>query len=171
MDVKKNDRAPEGVLHRRSFLRRVWALLGVAALAETIWLVAAFLRPGGARREGGEEPGTVVAGRIGDFPAGTVSAFPGGRFYLVRLEDGGFMALSRTCTHLGCTVPWVEEKRRFICPCHASAFDIRGEVVSPPAARALDTYPVRIEGETVKVETGEAVRRKRFRASQVVYPG
>lgn len=169
--MKKSDQTPGGGLHRRSFLRKVWALLGIAALAEALWLTAAFLRPGRTRREKEERSEAVVAGKIDDFPAGTVSAFPGGRFYLVRLEDGGFMALSRTCTHLGCTVPWVEEERRFVCPCHASAFDIRGEVVKPPAARALDTYRIRIEGETVKVETGEAVRRKRFRASQVAYPG
>ena len=47
---------------------------------------------------------------------GTVSAFPAGQFYLVRLKDGGFLALHRECTHLGCTVPWVAERARFACP-------------------------------------------------------
>ena len=28
-------------------------------------------------------------------------------------------------------------EQRFICPCHSSAFDIRGDVVNPPAPRAL----------------------------------
>lgn len=155
---------------RRGFLRKLWILLGLAALAEGLWLAAAFLRPRQPRTGTGKPAGTVDAGRVGDFEPGSVTAFPGGRFYLARLEDGGFIALSRTCTHLGCTVPWVEAEGKFVCPCHASAFDIRGEVVSPPAPRALDTYPLRIEGDVIKVETAGAVPRKRFYPSQVVYP-
>jgi cytochrome b6-f complex iron-sulfur subunit len=155
-------------LPRRSFLRKLWILLGFAALAEGIWLAAAFLRPG-KKAAGEDTTATVVAGRVSDFDPGSVTAFQQGRFYLARLEDGSFLALSRICTHLGCTVPWVEEEKKFICPCHASAFDIRGDVVSPPAPRAMDTFPVRIEGDVVKVDIGEAVERRRFDISQVVY--
>ena len=60
----------------------------------------------------------------------------------MRLDDGGLLALSCKCTHLGCTVPWVEKEKKFLCPCHASAFDITGNVINSPAARALDTFPV-----------------------------
>jgi cytochrome b6-f complex iron-sulfur subunit len=77
--------------------------------------------------------------------------------------------LSRRCTHLGCTVPWDEEEKKFKCPCHASAFDITGNVINPPAPRALDTYPVKIENNIVKVDTGKPIRRKQFNKSQVVY--
>jgi len=157
-------------LPRRSFLKRLWLLLGLAVLAETIWLVAAFLRPRRPRTEDASASGIVIAGKLADFENGTVTAFPAGRFYLARLDDGGFLALSRVCTHLGCTVPWVEEEKKFVCPCHASAFDIRGEVVNPPAPRALDTYRVRIEGDVVKVDTGRAVPRRKFDVSQVVHP-
>jgi cytochrome b6-f complex iron-sulfur subunit len=157
---------------RRSFLRRIWKLLGLLALVEAVWLVASYLRPRRERpgADGADGAGgTVTAGRIGDFLPGSVTAFPQGRFYLARLADGGFLALSRTCTHLGCTVPWVAEEEKFVCPCHASAFDIRGEVVNPPAPRALDLYTVRIEGEFVKVDLDESTQRKRFAATQVVY--
>jgi cytochrome b6-f complex iron-sulfur subunit len=157
---------------RRSFLRRLWKLLGLLAFVEAVWLVASYLRPRRERpgADGADGAGgTVTAGRIGDFPPGSVAAFPQGRFYLARLDDGGFLALSRTCTHLGCTVPWVAEEGKFVCPCHASAFDIRGEVVNPPAPRALDLYTVRIEGEFVKVDLDESTQRKRFAATQVVY--
>jgi cytochrome b6-f complex iron-sulfur subunit len=156
-------------LPRRSFLRKLWILLGFAALAEALWLAAAFLRPGRKRAAGEATAATVIAGKVGDFDPGSVTAFQQGRFYLARLEDGGFLALSRICTHLGCTVPWVEKEKKFICPCHASAFDIRGDVVSPPAPRAMDAFPVRIEGDVVKVDIGEAVERRRFDTSQVVY--
>ena len=96
-----------------------------------------------------------------------MTAFQRGRFYLARLADGGFLALSRTCTHLGCTVPWNAAEGRFVCPCHASSFDIHGEVSSPPAPRPLDFFQVRIENGIVKVDTTRRMRRSRFEPSQV----
>jgi cytochrome b6-f complex iron-sulfur subunit len=102
------------------------------------------------------------------FAPGSVTAFPAGKFYLVRLDDGGFLALDRTCTHLGCTVPWRAEEGRFACPCHASTFDITGDVLGPPAPRPLDRYLVRIENDVVKVDLSHRVRRSAFNPSQVV---
>jgi len=99
-----------------------------------------------------------------------VTAFVRGKFYLARLEDGGFLALSRTCTHLGCTVPWVAAQNKFVCPCHSSEFDIRGEVISPPAPRALDIHPMVIENNIVKVNTGKRIKRTFLETAQVVYP-
>ena len=151
---------------RRRFVNRLWALLTGVLVLEIAWVAGAFLRPRG--RAGAASASLVVAGPADDFAPGSVTAFPGGRFYLARLADGGFLALDRTCTHLGCTVPWNPETHRFDCPCHASAFDIAGDVLSPPAPRPLDLYTVRIENGIVKVDTGRRVRRTAFDPSQVV---
>ena len=152
---------------RRGVLRWLWTALGLTALVEIGWVAASFLRP---RRAAGEaSTGLIVAGAVSDFAPGSVTAFPAGRFYLVRLEDGGFLALHRECTHLGCTVPWRAEKGRFECPCHASVFDMTGEVLSPPAPRPLDVLPVRLENGIVKVEAGRRLRRAAFHSDQVVY--
>lgn len=159
--------APSGpaVAERRSFLRHAWLALGVAAMGEAVWIVASFLRP---RRPEPANPGRlIVAGPAESFAPGSVSAFPAGRFYLVRLEDGGFLALHRQCTHLGCSVPWDEAAGRFACPCHASVFDLRGVVLRPPAPRPLDLFPVRIENGIVKVDVSAPIRRSAFDASQV----
>jgi len=86
------------------------------------------------------------------------------------MEDGGFLAVSRKCTHLGCTVPWLDKEKKFACPCHGSAFDIRGEVLSPPAPRALNIYRLFIENNRVKVDTGKQIKRTKFQSDQVVYP-
>jgi cytochrome b6-f complex iron-sulfur subunit len=112
----------------------------------------------------------VVAGPLERFEPNSVTAFPRGKFYLARLENGGFLALSRVCTHLGCTVPWSEEEGRFVCPCHSSSFDITGTVLGPPAPRPLDLYPVRIENGVVKVDTRRPLRRGWFDPSQVTWP-
>jgi cytochrome b6-f complex iron-sulfur subunit len=64
----------------------------------------------------------------------------------------------------------VEKENKFVCPCHASAFDITGNVISAPAPRALDIYTVTIENNIVKVDTGKQLKRGEFRIEQVIYP-
>lgn len=153
---------------RRSFLAKAWLWLGGIALAEYLWLAFEFLRPGSRSEAKGVSAAIVVAGPVDRFEPGSVTPFQEGKFYLARLEDGGFLALFRECTHLGCTVPWVAGEGRFICPCHASAYDITGTVLSPPAPRPLDLYEVRIEHGLVKVDTSRPIRRSRFETSQAV---
>lgn len=157
--------------NRRSFLTKLWYALGLVALAEFIAVAFAFLRPGKPEAHRKNTESIVTAGEVNTFVPDSVTAFVRGRFYLSRLADGGFLALSRKCTHLGCTVPWVEKERRFACPCHASAFDITGNVASPPAPRALDIFPLTIENDVVKVDTSKPVKRSEFKAEQVTYPG
>lgn len=110
-----------------------------------------------------------TAGLVGDISPGTVLPFKNGHFYLIRYNDGGFLALSLICTHLGCSIGWDSGRDQFICPCHASAFDNKGNVINPPASRALDAYRVFIEDGKVKVDTSRKIRRKRFENSDLVY--
>jgi cytochrome b6-f complex iron-sulfur subunit len=165
----KKPSEPPTAFSRRSFLNILWAALGLAALAEFLWLAFSFLWPA---KPGGESQANAVvpAGSLASFEPGTVTAFQKGEFYLVRLDDGGLLALSCKCTHLGCTVPWIEKEKKFLCPCHASAFDRTGNVISAPAPRALDIFPVSIENNVVKVETGKRIKRSGFEPKQVVYP-
>ena len=154
---------------RRSFLNKLWSLVGSLALVELVVMVVAFFRPRQPRNASSRLDRVVVAGSVDRFEPGTVTAFAQGRFYLARLEDGGFLALSRRCTHLSCTVPWVSGENRFICPCHSSAFDIRGDVINPPAPRALDLHPVTIENNVVKVDTERLLKRVAFAPGQATY--
>lgn len=171
-----SDRNPSNITReepgttRRGFLTRAWGILGAIATLQFVWIGFDLLRPRKRRRSPGATDEIHIAGPIERFEPGSVTAFPEGRFYLSRLADGGFLALGRTCTHLGCTVPWVEADRRFACPCHASVFDITGEVLSPPADRALDMYAVRIENGIVKVDLSQAIRRQGFEPTQVTMP-
>jgi len=150
---------------RRSILKLGWIGVGIAALGEMLWIVASFLKP--RRQESKNDGSLIVAGPSDTFAPGSVTAYPAGKFYLVRLADGGFLALHRQCTHLGCSVPWDEASGRFKCPCHASVFDLRGDVLSPPAPRPLDIFPVRIENGIVKVDVSAPIRRSAFDPTQV----
>ena len=167
---KGNPVAEEIAAPRRDFLSLLWVALGFSALAEMIWVAGSFLRSGKRKGAGGISDTIIVAGAVTAFQPGTVTAFPRGRFYLTRLADGGFLALSRRCPHLGCTLPWVAEEKQFLCPCHSSAFDIRGDLLRSPAPRGMDLYPVTIENAIVKVDTARVLRRDRLSEIPVAYP-
>ena len=154
-------------LERRSFLSRAMRILGGVAILQAGWIAVSALAPRRRKVPLADGPGVVEAGPVGRFEPGSVTAFADGRFFLVRLEDGGFLAVNRKCTHLGCSVPWNAEQQRFACPCHASAFDIRGDVVNAPAPRPLDLFRVAIENGVVKVDTGQLIRRNAFEPDQV----
>jgi cytochrome b6-f complex iron-sulfur subunit len=153
---------------RRGFLTRLWMLLGGAAILQGVWVASDFFRPRRRSLKEADGRSVVVAGPVDRFEPGSVTAFQEGKFYLARLETGGFLALSRECTHLGCTVPWSKEEQRFLCPCHASSFNIKGEVLAPPAPRPLNLFQVRIENKIVKVNIENPVERSEFKKAQVV---
>jgi len=54
-----------------------------------------------------------------------------------RNHDGGLQVLSAACTHLGCVVAWNSAEKSWDCPCHASRFDVNGEILHGPAMKPL----------------------------------
>ncbi len=156
----------ETKIDRRRFLNRCWTLFGIAAVAEFGWLGLSFMNSRRERNRAFKTESIITAGPVEWFTPETVTAIPNGQFYLACLADGSLLALSRTCTHLGCSVPWDEEKRQFVCPCHGSTFNLIGEVLTAPAPRPLDTYPVRIENGIVKVNISTPQKRERFDKGQ-----
>ena len=154
---------------RRSLLSRITLVLGSLAVLETGWIAASFLGPRKRRVAPDAQSGIFIAGPVERFEPGSVTAFREGKFYLARLDNNSFLALHRKCTHLGCTVPWIADEQKFSCPCHASAFDIRGDVLSAPAPRALDLFPVHIENGIVKVDTSKLIRRASYLPDQATW--
>lgn len=152
--------------NRRQFLNRVWTLFGFAAVAEFGWLGVSFLNSRKERNKPAKTESIVTVGPVEQYTPATVTAIPQGQFYLACLADGSFLALSRTCTHLGCSVPWDAAKNQFVCPCHGSTFSLDGEVLTAPAPRPLDYYPVRIENGIVKIDTSSPLKRERFEPTQ-----
>lgn len=170
MPTKTRENKSETGPTRRSFFNILWLILGGVALAEFVAVAFAFLKPRKSEVRGEDNDSIIIAGAVARFEPNSVTAFVRGKFYLARLQDGGFLALSRTCTHLGCTIPWVEKEMKFACPCHGSAFDITGNVIDAPAPRALDIYPITIENQIIEVDTRKPIKRSSFRVEQVVYP-
>jgi menaquinol-cytochrome c reductase iron-sulfur subunit len=78
----------------------------------------------------------------------TVSQMP---VYVVRDSAGQIAVLSAVCTHLGCSLPWVDDQKSFICPCHKGTFDPSGKLISGPPPRSMDALPTKVEDGVVKI--------------------
>ena len=163
MDTPTNTDRTALAVTRRTFVGLVWPVLLLGLAAQMFRGLIRFLTP--VLEEGAF--GTVVrAGRVNEFDVGSVNYFRESRFYLVRLEEG-FLALYRKCPHLGCVVPWNQESNHFNCTCHTSLFTKQGDVVSGPAPRPMDLFPVEMENDAVFVDTGTIIQRDAYDISQV----
>ena len=150
---------------RRSFLKNISFGLGAIVSLEFLWMIFSFLSP--TKKSGIKDISHLkTVGELKNIPIDTVIPVRSGQFYLVRLAGGGLLALSLKCSHLGCSVSWDAGRQRFICPCHSSEFAMNGNVINPPAPRALDYYPVIIDKGIVKVDTSKPIKRKEFEKSQ-----
>ncbi|AKU21515.1 FAD-dependent oxidoreductase [Massilia sp. NR 4-1] len=54
-----------------------------------------------------------------------------------RTRQGGLLALSAACPHMGCAVHWNGQEQSWDCPCHGSRFGVDGKVLHGPAAAGL----------------------------------
>lgn len=147
---------------RRRFLGVTWGVSLFALVGQAFVAFMQFIKP---RAVEGGFGGKIVAGRVEEFPPGSVSHVSSGRFYVSHTDDG-LLAMWQTCTHLGCTVPWVEEEDEFHCPCHSSLFDKQGVVTGGPAPRPMDIFPIEIVDGQVVVDTGKPTQRSDYDASQ-----
>lgn len=153
-------------LSRRDFIKLAWAFFGGLAALEVGGVLFAYLQP---RLADGEFGSAINLGALENFPPNSATHITNGRFYLVRLADGGLLAMYQRCTHLGCTVPYDQTSGEFVCPCHSSEFDGQGAVKNPPAPRPLDLFAIRIENGKILVDTSAPIQRQSFDPSQVVY--
>lgn len=71
--------------------------------------------------------------------------------YVTKDTQGQLQVLSSICPHLGCTVPWDGEKKKFICACHSSIFAADGARISGPSLRGMDTLETSVEDSQLLV--------------------
>jgi Rieske Fe-S protein len=107
--------------------RRRLTLLAWASLAPLGWLGWSMVRAYGGRPRAARRlrvPGPLPEGLTVEGPVA-----------LWRQGDG-VTAVSRRCTHLGCTVK-PAGGNVLACPCHGSRFDARGRMIRGPATADL----------------------------------
>ena len=73
--------------------------------------------------------------------------------YVKRVKEDEVIAISASCTHLGCIVTWDEEQKIFKCPCHDGRYDVEGRVISGPPSGPLRRHKSKIEDGTILLAT------------------
>jgi cytochrome b6-f complex iron-sulfur subunit len=157
---------------RRGILRITFWTGLAAGLAAIAGSTVDFLYPRGIKGFGG----VVQAGTVDQFPVGSKTQNPEGKFWLVNLsaEQGGpgFLALWWKCPHLGCTVPFRDnfsfpdpatgqaKLGWFRCPCHGSTYNDAGIRVFGPAPRSMDRMALTIDPSSgrISVNTGSITK-------------
>jgi nitrite reductase/ring-hydroxylating ferredoxin subunit len=102
--------------------------------------------------------GFVEVAKVADLAEGTVAVVDvSGHGFAVANVGGRFFAVDNACPHRGgylgegeINPDWSEWALE--CPLHGSVFDVRsGEVLNPPAATGVRTYPVEVDGLAVRI--------------------
>jgi menaquinol-cytochrome c reductase iron-sulfur subunit len=153
--------AGTGITRRHFYVGAIYAIWAVIAAALGFpALVYLFLPPKIRKRQEWTEIGSVSNLAV-DSPV--EMAFRKNRVdgwkvisekstaWVLKRADNSVVAYGPQCTHLGCAYHWDDSKREFLCPCHNSLFAMDGKVISGPAARPLDRYDVRIEGNKLLI--------------------
>jgi Rieske Fe-S protein len=86
-----------------------------------------------------------------------------GSAYVRRTGEAAVEALSAVCPHLGCAVSYDYKADSFLCPCHNSKWNGKGELQGGgKAKRGLDPLPIEIKDgrlrltwKTYKLDTPE----------------
>lgn len=136
-------------MKRRRFLKIFIAVLGSVTLSSFVYSLVKFLAALPSRMA---ETNRMTI-RKSDIPAGEAKniVFRNMPVVIINRPEKGFIALSRTCTHLGCLVEYHHIKQRLICPCHAGNFDLEGNVMSGPPPKSLTAIPFKIEGDNIVI--------------------
>ncbi|MHC4160425.1 MAG: Rieske 2Fe-2S domain-containing protein [Planctomycetota bacterium] len=142
--------------NRRDFLKTA-ALVGGSALVTGVPLVSYFTAPALSKGTGK----WVDFGPVEDLEPGSVSMLS----YEFLIKDGWLVlpqrgivwantgegdkltVFSSVCTHLSCSVIWLEETQVFECPCHAGRFDVNGQPISGPPKKPLIVLEHKIEDD------------------------
>ncbi len=136
---------------RRSFFgslfKSVIALWGLGFFG----VVLSYIKPPTGRRA---ESNVKRAGSLAQLEVGgaTLVQDPRQPFWVIRPSKDQLIALTATCTHLRCVLQWNKEQGRLVCPCHAGAFDLNGNVVDGPPPRPLRSLPINTRGDTIYVK-------------------
>lgn len=139
-------------MERRSFLSNAWKAGAALIAAAGVWTTWDLLQPQPAAGFGG----AVRAVPPESVPEDGVIEVRAARAYLTKIE-GEMVALSETCSHLGCRVPWCASSGQFECPCHGSVFNRAGDLIAGPAPRGMDYYPTEVVDGLVVIDTAEPV--------------
>jgi cytochrome b6-f complex iron-sulfur subunit len=135
------------MMKRRRFLKVILAFIGTITSLSFVYSILEFLTAIPTRAADAKK----LLVRKNDIHSGEAKniIYQGEPAILINRPEKGFIALTRTCTHLGCLVTFNKSRQELICPCHAGTYDLEGNVISGPPPKPLTVIPLRIDGDTI----------------------
>ncbi|GBD86522.1 cytochrome b6-f complex iron-sulfur subunit [bacterium BMS3Abin03] len=129
--------------NRRKFLNILLGIGGIGGLTILTYPILSYLIPPKSPKP---KVNSVKAGSATAFPANSYKIIKFGRkpVILVKTDQGKFVALSATCTHLDCIVQYKKDTKQIWCACHNGIYDLNGRNVSGPPPRPLKSFAVKI---------------------------
>lgn len=102
----------------------------------------------------------VTIAKVADIEAGKAKSFVIGdeRIAVFHVKTGEFYAIEDRCTHAEVRLSdgWVDGAC-VSCPWHGAQFDLAtGEALSLPAVLPVKSFPVKIDGDEIKVEVASS---------------
>jgi cytochrome b6-f complex iron-sulfur subunit len=71
---------------------------------------------------------------------------------IIANTGSGFIAMSKLCTHEGCTISYDHIASNLPCPCHGTVYSKSGEVLNGPAMIDLKIYAVSREEDILTIK-------------------
>jgi cytochrome b6-f complex iron-sulfur subunit len=104
----------------------------------------------------------VEAGDPAQYAAGSITRIAFGKkpVFLVARADGGFLALSAICTHLGCVISPKDDNSGFHCPCHGGVYDIEGTNTGGPPPKPLARYDTELREGVLWIVRADAKKEQ-----------
>ena len=99
----------------------------------------------------------VKVATTAEIPPGKVSVYEvDGKQVAVCNVDGTFYAIDDVCTHDGGSLDQGQlDDEEIECPRHGARFDVKtGRALTLPAVMPVQSYPVQVEGDEIKVSVG-----------------
>lgn len=155
--------ADEATLSRRNFLNTAVNAMGAVITGLiAVPVTAVFLDPVLKRAAGAADWVKLTsAASVTDMPTVylvTAEKADGFMKQTVRanvyafMDKGEAVAMSNTCTHLGCPASWVADKEQFQCPCHGGVYDKTGKNIAGPPPAPLPRYATKIENGDLYIQ-------------------
>ncbi len=141
-------------MRRRDWIIYLLATAIGAFCGLILFLIGSYFRP---PRRPPEEParveGWVAVADTREVPAGSSKGFAYGKTPGVIVNDGGEMrAFSLHCSHFGCVVNWLPDRKVFSCPCHGGEFNANGRAVGGPPEDPLNQFAIQVRKNRIYVK-------------------
>jgi Rieske Fe-S protein len=156
-----------GVPHSARTIRGMtshrWKVSRLNLLAKPIFIQIRFAEEGRVNSIQTEKqtktwrtPERISAGHIVDYASTGVYDLSDREIYIVHGEQNRLFAMSASCSHLHCTVFWLEGKdgvdETFKDPCHGCIFDSEGVNIAGAAPRPLERFKISRVGDRIVVD-------------------